>query len=256
MVEKAVVYGLNGDRSGEIDLPLHFNEEYRPDIIKRAVLAVQANRLQPYGPNRYSGIRTSAVGWGTGRGASRVPRIKNGRRAMLVPQAKGGRRAHPPKPEKDLKEKVNRKERRKAIRSAIAATAKIDLVTGRGHRVKDTLRLPLVVADEFEEVKKTPDVVAFLEKIDLWEDILAAKNSKKVRAGKGKMRGRRYKSKKSILFVIGEDKGIREAARNLPGVDVVTVDDLNAELLAPGTNAGRLTLWTASAIKGLEGKFS
>ena len=255
MATKAAVYGLNGDQSAEIDLPDHFNEEYRPDIIKKAVLAMQANRLQPYGPNRYSGVRTSAVGWGTGRGASRVPRIKDGRRAMLVPQARGGRRAHPPKPEKDLSEKINKKERRKAIRSAITATTMFNLVAGRGHRVKDTLTLPLIATDELEEIKKTQDIAAFLETINIWDDVLASKNSKKVRAGKGKMRGRRYKSKKSILFVVGEDKGILEAARNLPGVDVTTVDGLNAELLAPGTNPGRLTLWTVSAIEGLKGKF-
>lgn len=255
MTRKAVVYDLDGNPSGEIDLPDHFEEEYRPDIIKRAVLASQANRLQPYGPNRYSGLRTSAESWGTGRGVSRVPRVKNGRRAMLVPQAVGGRRAHPPLPQKNLKEKVNRKERRKAIRSAIAATARVDLVTARGHRIKSSLKLPLVADDRLESLEKTRDVVSFLRAIDVWDDVLASKNSKKVRAGKGKRRGRRYKSKKSILFVVREDKGIVKAARNLPGVEITTVDRLNAELLAPGTNAGRLTLWTRSAIEELRGRF-
>jgi len=255
MITKAAVYGLNGDQSGEINLPDHFNEEYRPDIIKRAVLAAQANRLQPYGPNRYSGIRTSAVGWGTGRGVSRVPRVKNGRRGMLVPQAVGGRRAHPPKPQKNLTEKINRKERHKAIRSAIAASAQLELVQRRGHRVDDTLTLPLVVTDELEKIQKTEDVIAFLESINIMEDVIASKRSKKVRAGKGKMRGRRYKSKKSLLFVISKDQGIVKAARNLPGVDITTVDGLNAELLAPGTNAGRLTIWTTSAIEELKKRF-
>ena len=46
-----------------------------------------------------------------------------------------------------------------------------------------------------------------------------------------------------------------KAAKNLPGVDVVTVDNLNVELLAPGTHPGRLTIWTQSAIEKLKERF-
>ena len=95
-----------------------FDADYRPDLIKKAVLAAQANRLQPYGPRLYAGMETSARGWGSGRGVSQVPRLVNSSRAARVPHAKGGRRAHPPKPEADRSEKVNTKERRYAIRSA------------------------------------------------------------------------------------------------------------------------------------------
>jgi len=35
-------------------------------------------------------------------------------------------------------------------------------------------------------------------------------------------------------------------------VDVSTVRDLNVELLAPGTNPGRLTIWTNSSIEALK----
>ncbi|NOR47934.1 MAG: 50S ribosomal protein L4, partial [Methanosarcinaceae archaeon] len=76
-----------------------------------------------------------------------------------------------------------------------------------------------------------------------------------IRAGKGKLRGRKYKHKKSVLIVAGEQSLITKAANNLSGVDVATVDSLNAELLAPGTHAGRLTIWTESAISNLEGAF-
>ncbi|MGE5831375.1 MAG: 50S ribosomal protein L4, partial [Methanomicrobiales archaeon] len=34
-------------------------------------------------------------------------------------------------------------------------------------------------------------------------------------------------------------------------VDAVSVKELNAEHLAPGTHAGRLTVWTAGAVKQL-----
>jgi large subunit ribosomal protein L4e len=67
------------------------------------------------------------------------------------------------------------------------------------------------------------------------------------------MRGRAYKTPKSVLIVVGKNKGIYRAARNLPGVDVVEARNLNAELLAPGAHPGRLTVWTLSAIKYLGG---
>jgi len=37
-------------------------------------------------------------------------------------------------------------------------------------------------------------------------------------------------------------------------VDIATVDQLNTELLAPGTQAGRLTVWTESALLRLGGQ--
>ncbi|MDF2956942.1 MAG: Ribosomal protein L4 [Candidatus Alkanophagales archaeon MCA70_species_1] len=252
VAKTAKVLSLSGEVVREIVLPPVFMEEYRPDLIKRAVLAAQANRLQPYGASVLAGRDTSAESWGPGYGVARVPRIKTGRRAARVPQAVGGRRAHPPKPEKILSEKINKKERRKALRSAIAATADESLVRQRGH--KFSAELPIVMEDAFEGLKKTRDVKEVFERIGVWEDVLRAKE-RKVRAGIGKMRGRRYKTKKSVLIVFGTEgghEGIRRAARNLPGVDVVHVRLLNAELLAPGTHAGRLTVWTESAIRGLE----
>jgi large subunit ribosomal protein L4e len=54
-----------------------------------------------------------------------------------------------------------------------------------------------------------------------------------------------------VLFVVTEDKGISKALKNIPGSDFVIVNNLNAELLAPGTRAGRLTVWSESAIKKL-----
>lgn len=246
---KAKVIDLSGSEVGEMDLPSVFDEEFRPDLIKRAVLAAQANRLQPYGPSDLAGLKTSALSWGTGRGVSRVPRILNGRRAARVPQAKGGRRAHPPKPQTDRTEKVNAKERRKAIRSAIAATANADLVRARGHLFSGE---PIVVAkDDLEGVVKTAEVRKFLAACGRWDDVMRAKDGRKVRAGRGKMRGRKYKQPKSLLIVAGRKGGLIKASRNLPGVDVITVERLNVELLAPGTHAGRLTVWTESSLKWL-----
>lgn len=244
------IIDLTGNSTKKINSIL-FDEPYRPDLIKKAVLAAQANRRQPYGAHFYAGMRTSAEGWGPGRGVSRVARIANGSRAARIPQAVKGRQAHPPKPEAEWKEKINDKERKKAIRSALAATGNSELVKKRGHLFSASL--PLVVVDEFSSLARTKDVKSFLEAAKLWDDIQRAKKTR-IRAGKGKLRGRRYKQPKSILIVTAEDKGVVKAARNLAGVDVVNIDQINAELLAPGTHAGRLTVYTESAIKRLEEK--
>ncbi|MCJ7444751.1 MAG: 50S ribosomal protein L4 [Methanotrichaceae archaeon] len=246
---KANVIDLLGNIVGEVDLPSVFEEDYRPDLIKRAVLASQANRLQPYGPHFYAGMNTSARSWGPGHGVSRVPRVLNGRRAAGIPMAVGGRRSHAPQPTADLTEKINIKEKRKAIRSAIAATAINELVSARGHRF--SRELPIVVQSALEDLTKTAEVKSFLEAAGLWSDVVRAKLGKNVRAGKGKFRGRRYKNRKSILIVTGQDRGLGKASRNLPGVDFVTIEGLNAELLAPGTRGGRLTIWTESSLQRL-----
>jgi large subunit ribosomal protein L4e len=58
------------------------------------------------------------------------------------------------------------------------------------------------------------------------------------------------------LLVVAENKGIMEAAQNIPGVDIAVVANLNAELLAPGTRPGRLTIWTNGAIEKLNQLYS
>lgn len=247
------IIDLSGNPKGEITLPEIFSEAYRPDLIKKAVLSAQSNRIQPYGPRLYAGMETSAHSWGSGRGVAQVPRIVNGNRAARIPHAVGGRPAHPPKPETDRTEKINKKERRLAIRSAIAATVDAELVRARGHRFD--AQVPIVADNALEGVTKTKDVVSFLQAAGVYDDVFRAKEGKHIRAGKGKLRGRKYKHKKSLLIVTGTEGSVQLAARNLPGVDIATVDSLNAELLAPGTHAGRLTIWTESAISNLEGAF-
>ncbi|ADJ14398.1 50S ribosomal protein L4 [Halalkalicoccus jeotgali] len=249
---QATTLDLDGEEAGEIDLPEVFETTFRPDLIKRAVLAAQANRQQDYGADPFSGKRTSAESLGTGRGMARVPR-SNGQ-GKRVPQAVGGRRAHPPKAEKDRTLDINTKERKLATRSAIAATTDTDLVAERGHRFGEDVSLPLVVSDEFEELIKTKEVLSFLESVGIADDIERAEDGRSVRAGRGKTRGRKYKQPKSILFVTSSEAGPSKAARNLAGVDVATAREVSAEDLAPGTHAGRLTVWTESAIEEVAGR--
>jgi large subunit ribosomal protein L4e len=245
---KAQVKTIDGGVAKEIELPALFSEEYRPDLIRKAVLALQSTRRQPHGAYPFAGICSSAVGWGSGRGASHVPRIKNGSRAAKVPQAKGGREAHPPVVAKVLTKEINQKEKQKAFRSAVAASIREDLLKGRGHTFEGSV--PVVFEDKFESLDRTKDIVSALTSVGIYSDIERSKESRKVRAGRGKMRGRRYKQRKSLLIVTGSSE--LRAARNLAGVDVVTVDELNVEHLAPGMLAGRLTVWTEHALVRLE----
>lgn len=239
---------IDGKVAGDIELPAIFDEPYRPDLIKNAVLALQSTRYQRHGTNPHAGLKTSAESWGSGRGVAQVPRIKNGSRVARIPQAVGGRAAHPPKTETNLIRKINKQEKRKAIRSAIAATIMEELVLARGHKFEGTV--PFVFDDSFEALEQTKEVVEALKQNGLYEDVVRARDSRKVRAGRGKLRGRRYKQRKSLLIVTG-DRPL-QCAKNLAGVDAVSVAELNAEHLAPGTQAGRLTVWTVSALNKLE----
>ncbi len=243
----ATVRNLDGDDAGEVELPAVFETSYRPDLIARAVRASQANRKQAYGADEFAGMRTPAESFGSGRGMAHVPR-QNGR-GRRVPQTVKGRKAHPPKAEKEQGESINKKERKLATRSAIAATTDAELVAERGHAFDEDTELPLVVSDEFEDLVKTKEVVSFLEAVGVDADIERADEGRSIRAGQGKLRGRKRKTPKSILFVTSSESGPSRAARNLAGADVATASDVNAEDLAPGTQPGRLTIWTESALE-------
>ncbi|RLE64821.1 MAG: 50S ribosomal protein L4 [Thermoprotei archaeon] len=251
---KVPVVNLEGETVKEIELPDVFKTPVRPDLIRRAFLAIRTSKLQPQGRDPMAGKRTTAESWGVGYGIARVPRIKGSRRAAFAPMTVGGRKAHPPTTEKKIKERINKKEKRLALKSAIAATAYRFFVKKRGHLIDEVECFPLVVTDDLEKIGKTSEVKEFLIKVGAWADVLRAKSGIRIRAGKGKMRGRRYKKPKSLLIVIGNRGPVLKAARNLPGVDVVPVDKLNVELLAPGGEPGRFTLWTVSALEYLREK--
>ncbi len=238
-------YSETGEKIDQTELPSVFKNRIRYDLIKKAVISSQSKRKQPYGINKNSGMRTTAESWGAGRGAAMVPRIKDGRRAAIVPQAVGGRKAHPPKSEKDFVKEINKKERKLAIKSALSATTKPEIVEERGHEFEEA---PIIVEDSFNELQKTKQVKEFLEIVGAYKDILRAKEKTK-RTKKG------IRTPRSILFIIKDDKGIRRGARNLPGTDIVEAKNVNTELLAPGTRPGRLALYTESAIEELEGVF-
>ena len=249
------IFDLNGEPTGKTRIPPIFKTPTRPDIIKRAVLTLQSHRYQPQGRDPQAGKRTTAESRGVGLGISRIPRVKEGRRAALAPSTVGGRTTHPPRAEKNIRRKIPKKERRLALRSAIAATALKETVTSRGHITYDIPDFPLVVTDELQQLKKTKEVKDVLIRLGVWPDVYRVKESRNIRAGRGKTRGRRKKQAVGPLIVITQNEGIIEAARNLPGVDITTLNSLNTELLAPGTHPGRLTLWTSSAFEEVDKLF-
>ncbi len=248
---QANLYNLEGEVAGTVDLPEVFRSPVRADLIRRAVNAARANRRQPYGPSPMAGMRHAVSTWGKGRGVARVQRITGGRRGAQSPGTVGGRRAFPPNPAKDWGKKLNKKEGRLARASALAALRDPQIVAARGHRFREDLSLPIVVEDEVEELEQTREAVEFLQAMGVYDDVERARQGRKVRAGRGKMRGRRFKQPVGPLLVLTDPaKGGRSFA-NLPGVEVVGPAMLNPEVLAPGGDPGRLTIFSEGALSAL-----
>ncbi len=199
---KVNVYSLKGDVVKTADLPTVFHTIYRPDVIRKAVVAEEANRRQPYGLAEAPVSGTAVSTWGKGRGVARVQRLTQGAKAAESPNNVGGRRAFPPKAEKDWSLKCNRKERILARLSALACTCRRGQVKKRGHQFDENVTLPVVVEDDIETLNTTSEVLLALRSMGLEGDVIRAKEGKKVRPGKGKMRGRRFKAPRGILIVV------------------------------------------------------
>ena len=264
-------YAVSVEKGSKMELPSAFSSEIREDIVRDAVHSSRANRRQPYGHRNHGGKRAPQAGmkhsvewWGKGRGVSRIMRKTGQRTAAQNPHTRGGRRAHGPMVEKDWAMKMNSKQKRIARDSAIAASSNPEFVALRGHKFDSALRFPVVLDSYVEEkdgASETHDLesipishatrkfVAIMDGIGIGADLYRAKNGRSIRAGKGKMRGRKRRTPKSILLVVSDMGTLAKAARNVPGVDVVSAKDLSAEHLAPGGDLGRLTVWTTKAIE-------
>ncbi len=257
------ILSVENKEAGKQKLPAQFEEEIRPDLIKRAVEAVQANKRQPYGADPKAGKKQAArlsrrrrdYKGAYGKGLSRMPRKTLTRRGMqmiwvgaFAPSTVGGRRAFPPVA-RDFGQKINDKERKKAIRSAMSASLNKEAVQERGHKLP--AHYPFILATEFENTAKTSDVLKILHALGL-EQEMERGGEKNIRAGKGKMRGRRYKTAKGPLIVVSGKCKAMTSAKNIPGIDIVEISRISAELLAPGTHPGRLTIFTQAAIQKME----
>ncbi|KAL0347233.1 UNVERIFIED_CONTAM: 60S ribosomal protein L4-1 [Sesamum calycinum] len=223
-----------GAAANSVPLPDVMKAAIRPDIVTFVHGQISNNARQPYAVSKRAGHQTSAESWGTGRAVSRIP-------AFPVAIWRRWHRA------------VNVTQKRHAVVSAIAASAVPSLVLARGHKIEEVPELPLVVSDTAEAVEKTNAALKILKQIGAFTDVEKAKDSHAIRAGKGKMRNRRYISRKGPLIVYGtEGAKLVKAFRNIPGVEVAHVSRLNLLKLAPGGHLGRFIIWTKSAFEKLD----
>ena len=250
------VYSATGEVQGNVRLPDVYRVPVRKDLIHRVFMSEFTAAIQPKGRDPMAGMRTTAVSLGIHHGLARVPRVKGSTRARLAPFVRGGRLAHPPRVDKNIKEEVNKLERLMGTMSALAATAYVDLVRARGH-VFEANAVPIVVDSAvLQSVKKTREARELLKKLGVYSDIERAAEGTKIRAGKGKMRGRRYVEPKSALFILEDHTSpFAMAVKGLPGVDIVEPQLVSVLELAPGGVPGRLTVVTTKSLELLASRF-
>ncbi|KAJ7443502.1 ribosomal protein L4 domain-containing protein [Mycena galericulata] len=176
-------------------LPAVLTAPIRLDVVSQAHKSIANNKRQEYSVSKKAGHRTSAESWGTGRAVARIPRV-------------GGSATHLP------------------FRRCFCAR-RIGVAFARGHRIKQIEDVPFVIASAAESFTKTNEAVALLKSLNAYADVIKVSNSRKLRAGKGKVRNRRHRQCHSPLVVYIEDNGIVKAFRNLPGVELANIRRLN-----------------------------
>merc|ERR1712077_145819 len=241
-------------------LPAVFKAPIRPDIVSFIHHEVAKNHRQAYAVNRDAGHQTSAESWGTGRAVARIPRVRGGGthrsgQGAFGNMRRGGRMFAPTKTWRRWHRKVNVAQKRYAMCSAIAATGVPALVMAKGHQIGEIPEVPMVVSDKVQGYTKTKDAVIFLRKTHAWADVAKVYATRRMRAGKGKLRDRRRVQKLGPLIVYDKDEGVTKAFRNTPGVDCIQVDALNLLKLAPGGHVGRFCIWTEAAFRKLDRLF-
>lgn len=257
---KANILTIDGKKKSQIDLPKCFSEKIRKDLIQKIIETKKVK--QPYAPNPVAGRQSSASGkiihkrhvWKSqyGRGMSRVPRKALSRKGSqfnwvgaISPNTRGGSRAHPPKAVSMINDnKINKKELRLALRSAISATIIPKLVSEKYLTLqKEKIQVPFIVESKLTSLK-AKELNLSLKAI-LGNVFETAKKKKAIRAGKGKLRGRKYKKSLGMLIVLGDKEKLKSKS-----YDIVNVNKLSVIDLANG-GVGRLTIYTEEAIKEL-----
>jgi len=259
---KANLLDINGKKKSTIDLPKCFSQKIRLDVIAKVLESRKSK--QPYGPSPVAGKQHSASGriihrrhvWksGYGRGASRIPRKVMTRRGSQfnwvgaeVASTRGGRRAHPPKARSMINtQKINKKEAKLALCSALSATTNPKEVSKRYETLKSQKieNLPLIVESKLTSLK-TKQLILSLEKVLGKQLFELALQKKSIRSGKGKTRGRKYKKNAGLLIVIGEKEKLKSNY-----LEILKSGKLGVTDLARG-GPGRLTLYTEQAVKEL-----
>ncbi len=251
------VFSLTGEKTSTTTLPSVFTAPVRNDIVQFVHTNMNKNNRQAYAVSMRAGKQVSASSWGTGRAVARIPRVGGGGTSRSGQGAfgnmcRGGRMFAPTKTWRKWHRKINTSQKRYAVASALAASAVPSLVMARGHRVDDVPEIPLVLDSSLESTKKTSAAKDILAAVGALADVEKAADSKKIRAGKGKMRNRRYTARKGPLVIYKENDGVSQAFRNLPGVELCCVSRLNLLQLAPGGHMGRFCVWSQAAVDELD----
>jgi len=240
-------------------LPAIFGAPIRPDVVRFTWTQMNKNRRQPYAVSPSAGHQTSAESWGTGRAVARIPRVPGGGthragQAAFGNMCRGGRMFAPTKTWRRWHRRISTQQKRFALASAVSATGVTGLVLARGHRIENVAEIPLVVGGaDVSGLTKTKQAVQLLESLGAYTEIDKVKDSKKIRAGAGKARNRRYVQRLGPLIILSKkDKDVSRAFRNIPGVDIGYVDRLNLLQLAPGGHLGRFCIWTQDAFEQLD----
>lgn len=233
----------------------------RPDVVNFVFTGLNKNHRQPYAVSEKAGHQTSAESWGTGRAVARIPRVGGGGtqrsgQGAFGNMCRSGRMFAPTKIWRRWHRKINITQKRYAVASALAASAVPALVMARGHRVDGVAEIPFVLDESFAKVDKTAQAVKVLGALGVGPELDKSKDSKKIRAGKGKMRNRRYVLRRGplVIYSTGEE-GVVKAVRNIVGVEAAHVDRLNLLQLAPGGHLGRFCIWTRGAFERLDAVF-
>merc|ERR1719296_230112 len=230
----------------------------RPDIVQFVHTNMNKNKRQAYAVSTKAGKQVSASSWGTGRALARIPRVGGGGTSRSGQGAfgnmcRGGRMFAPTKIWRKWHKRINLNQRRFAVCSALAASAVPALVMARGHVVDEVPEIPLILEDAIDTTKKTSAAQEILASVGALEDVEKVIKSKKIRAGKGKARNRRYVKRRGPLVIYDSDQSeVRLGFRNLPGVELCCVDRLNLLQLAPGGHLGRFIIWSQSAVNRLD----
>jgi large subunit ribosomal protein L4e len=240
-----------------IPLPCVFTAPIRLDIVRFVHDNLAKNKRQPYAVSLWAGHQHSAESWGTGRAVSRIPRISGSGTGRAAQGAFGnmcrqGRMFAPTKIWRRWHRRVNIKQKRHAVASALAASGVSALVMARGHQIDRVNEIPLVL-EGLEKIENTKTLLSVLRAFGAGEDLDRVEKSVHLRAGKGKYRNRRYTLKKGPLIIYDDkNSSVRKAYRNIPGVDAVSVHALNVLKLAPGGTLGRFVVFSAEAFKQLD----
>jgi large subunit ribosomal protein L4e len=253
---KVALKDLRGKEVKSLKLPSVFNTPYRPEIIKKVYVNVLSNKFQPQGRYPAAGEMVSAESRNTGLGIARIARARGegfqrAGQAAGVASVRAGRLAHPPVSWKKNHKKINKKEKQLGFCSAIAATSNKDIIENRGHNVEKISEFPIVVSDDLEKITRTSELRKTLLSLGLEEDLKRSTNIVRIPSGKSRRRGRKKHSALSCLIVVSKDSPITKLKKSLPGVNVVSIENLSIMHLVPGTKPVRLTIYTKNVIDSM-----